>query len=462
MMTRAADVATMKPHLELLVLCTYHPLSPDEQQRVRDLSAQTTDWDTFASLAELNKVEPKVCLALQQCGALERVPEPTRARLLQTADAVRLANEQRVERARAVFTVLAERGVPVCVLKGVLFAHTVYGTPGYKRMNDVDFLVPRERIAGLPEVFEGLGYFALAERVGKRADVQLEVSHHLPPFVSRDLRCVLGAQWGLKSPLLGLQIDYPAMWSRALPLDFHGVPLQQLSPADNLFHLCIHLGFFKSGLRDVMDLYNLARSAGAALDYALFARLIRDAGAWDLAYHALSLAQALCPQPGFAQVLRELEPHVSRFMRETVERKTLSLELQLQLCTGYLSVIEKAIADFNASGAAAEKLEGFAKFWKLVLLPEPDEARRLCFTPQPTELEQLTIPVRAPIAILRAIAREIGPGLLALLLLKGVLDTALTALDPRAWTPKERGLAAFANRHGLSLDDLQRLKNSIY
>lgn len=452
----------MKSHLELLVLCTYHPLSADEARRVRELSAQTTDWDGFMSLAELNKVEPKVFLAMSQCDVLERVPEPIRRRLAKTAAAVRVANERRLTRAREVFKALAAHRVPVCVLKGVLFAHTVYQAPGYKRMNDVDFLVPREEMARLPGLFEELGFFSLAERVGQRADVQLRVSHHLPPYVSRDLACVLGAQWGLKSPLLGLRIDYPAMWSRARPLDFDGLALQQLSPADNLFHLCVHLGLFKSGLRDVMDLYNLARAAGADLDYALFTRLVRDAGAFDLAYHALSLAQRLCPREDFARVLVELEPHVSRFMRTTVARKTRSLEVQLQLCTGYLSVIEKAIADFNASDAAVEKLEGFAKFWKLVLRPVPDEARRVCFTPQPSALEALTLPVRAPIAILRAIGAEIGPALLGGLLLKGTLDTALTVLDPRAWTPRERGLASFAQRHGLSLDELQQLKNSIY
>ena len=362
-----------------------------------------------------------------------------------------------------MFPELVVRGVPVCVLKGVLFAETIYQAPGYKRMNDVDFLVPKEKLAQLPALYEQLGYFALAERVGKRADVQTRVSHHLPPYVSRDLRCVLGTQWGLKSPLLGLKLDLEAMWRRARPFDFYGIPLQQLSPTDNLVHVCLHLGLFKSGLRDVMDIYNLARVAGADLDPELFTTLVLEAGASDLAYHSLSLANRLCPLPAFEWVLARLEPHVSAFMRETVEKKTASRSVQLRLCSGYLTVIEKAISDFNASESAPEKLRGFAEFWSLVLRPPLHEAQQVCFSPFSGAAELRTLRLRAPVAILRAIGAEIGGPLLALLLLKGGVDVALTALNPWAWRRTEtRDLASFAARHGLSLIDLQRLKDSIY
>jgi len=453
----------MSAHLELLVLCTWHPLSAGERERLRALAAETTDWDTFATLAELNKVEPKVCLALTQAGALEAVPEPVRGRLQTAAGKVKRANAQRLERARELFPVLVEAGIRVCVLKGVLFAETVYGEPGYKRMNDVDFLVPRAQIDLLPALYERLGYFSISERVGHRPEVQTRVSHHLAPYVSRDLRCVLGTQWGLKSPLLGLHIDYEAMWSRTRPFDFYGTPLRQLSPADNLFHVCVHLGLFKAGLRDVMDIYNLARVAGAELDYALFTRLVRDAGAEDLAFHALSLAQRLCPSADFARVLAQLEPKVSAFMRRTVATKTRELAMLLQLCTGYLGVIEKAITDFNASDSAAQKLRGYAHFWRLVARPSPEEARRVCFAPDPAGPSAWSVPFRAPVAILRGIGAEIGLPLLGLLLLKGTVDTALTALNPLAWRRSgQRDLATFAHRHGISLTELQRLKDSIF
>lgn len=455
----------MNPHEALLVLCTYQPLSEDERRQVLQLATQTTDWATFGALAQLNKVEPKVYLALRECGALELVPQQVRELLGRTAAQVQLANERRIERARQLFPALVERGIPVCVLKGVLFAETIYRAPGYKRMNDVDFLVPKADLSQLPALYEQHGFFSIAERVGHRAEVQTKVSHHLAPYVSRDLSCVLGTQWGLKSPLLGLRLDLEAMWRRARPFDFYGIALQQLSPTDNLVHVCLHLGLFKSGLRDVMDIYNLARVAGDDLDYARFTEQIREAGsgASDLAYHSLSLANALCPLPQFERVLGELEPAVSSFMVETVKKKTASRAVQLRLCSGYLGVIEKAITDFNASESAPEKLNAFAQFWKLVLLPTAHEARQVCFEPLAEGAQQRAHSYRAPVAIVRAIGAEIGGPLLALLLVKGTVDVALTALNPWAWKRSDaRNLAAFAARQGLSLVQLQQLKDSIF
>ena len=447
----------MSPHLELLILSTFHPLWPPERQRILELAGVVTDWDAFISLAALNQVEPKVFMALTQCGALGALPELPRQHLLSVAARVKEVNEQRLQKARSVFGALQERGIPVCVLKGVLFGETVYAEPGYKRMNDVDFLVRREDIARLPPIYSELGYLPIAERVGRRRDLQLRVSHHLPPYVSVDLRCVLGTQWGLKSPLLGMHIDTGAMWRRACAFDFYGLSLQRLSATDNLFHLCIHLGRFKSGLRDVMDIYNLARAAPMEVDYDLFARLVRDAGAEDLAYHALTLAHRVCPSSDFERVASELAPRVSRFMRETVEKKTRELTVLVRLCSGYLSTIEKAISELNATERAPDKLRRFVALWRHVLVPPPEEARRLCFSPDATGLSNWMVPIQAPISILRALGAEIGFPLLGLLALKMAVDIAVTALNPHAWRTE-----AASSLGGLSFQDLQRLKDAIY
>lgn len=449
------------PHLDLLVRCTFHPLGPEDLAALRALAAATTAWAEFGELATLNKVEPKVVLALTRADALKLVPPSVRAGLQAVATKVAETNRLRLEQARSFFPVLVEHGIPVCVLKGALFGETLYGEPGYKRMNDVDFLVPRADINRLPALLEANGFFSIAERVGHRRDVQTKVSHHLPPYVSRDLTCVLGAQWGLKSPLLGLDIDLDAMWARARPFDFRGVPLQQLSPTDNLFHVCVHLGFFKAGLRDVMDIFNLAHAGD--VDWALFSRLVEQSGAFDLVFHSLSLAHTLRPHPQMAVVLARLTPRASAFMRRAVLEKTRELAVLLRLCSGYLSVIEKAIADFNDSEAAPEKLRSYAHFWSLVLRPPEAEARRICFQPDPSPLQRRLIPFRAPARVLRAIGAEIGAPLLGVLLAKGTFDAMATAVTPSAWrASRSRGLEAFAQRHGLATADVQRLHDSIF
>ena len=118
---------------------------------------------------------------------------------------------------------------------------------------------------------------------------QEKFSHHAPPFFSRDLKLMVGTHWGLITPLAPYTIDYDAIWSRVVDVDFYGHPAKAMAPEDNLHHLCVHLPYYKCGLRELADIYNLVRHQ--PIDWGLFAAEVAKAKTENLVYHALSLVQ---------------------------------------------------------------------------------------------------------------------------------------------------------------------------
>lgn len=420
------------------------------------------DWELVLELAKLNKVEPRLTHVLEGRGLMASVPAPIADELRAAAEGVERANRQRVVRACELFAELRAAEIDVCVLKGVLFAETIYQDPLYKRMNDVDLLVRKVDLPRLPGVYRRLGYFPIAERVGDKPELNQKVSHHLPPYVHRELDCVLGTQWGLKSPLAGLKIDYDAIWSRSQPFAYHGLPVRKLASRDNLFHVCIHLGLFKSGLRDLMDIANLIRSPSEPIDWEGFLSDVRRSGAQSHAVHALSLVQCLDPRPDTAQALAALLPEARGFYLEAARRKSASRAVALRTCSGHLTAVENAVTAFNMARRFPQKAKLFADFMDALFCAPEADAHRLSFAPQPTPARAALARVQAPVQILRAIGAEIGAGLLAGLFVKSAVDLGV-ALVRWPFIPQGDGdLEAYARSLGLTLADLQRLKEAVY
>ena len=130
----------------LLILCTCATYQPDERAAASRLVQEGIDWELFHELAEVNATGPLVWRNLGALSLADRVPAEVRARFEERAQVIREANEARLKNARDLFGRFAGRRIPVVILKGVLFAETIYRDPYYKKMNDVDILI-RSRIS---------------------------------------------------------------------------------------------------------------------------------------------------------------------------------------------------------------------------------------------------------------------------------------------------------------------------
>ena len=201
----------------LLVLCTLASPQPDERAEAARLVGEGVDWDLFQTLAEANATAPLVWKMVAALGQQDRVPPAVRARFEERAAAIRDANEARLKNARDLFARFARRHIDVVILKGVLFAETIYRDPYYKKMNDVDILIRVRDLDAVYEIFQELRYFCAAELVGE-INGWLDVRSGDPPpgTDSRGIfrvgsRYTIGGWRGDVSLFFGLTSNDPAV-----------------------------------------------------------------------------------------------------------------------------------------------------------------------------------------------------------------------------------------------------------
>jgi len=456
----AHEVVTPEERL-LLLMSLAHPTA-EELAEAEAEAERVRDWHEFVVLAEDNATVPLAVTSLRRAGLFEQVPEHLRRRLLERSERIAAANQARLEVARTFLQRFADAGIDVVILKGVLFAETIYGDANYKRMNDIDILIRKRDLDAIFGIYDDLGFFSAAELLGGEPRKQEKFSHHAPPYFSRDLNCMIGTHWGLITPLSPLTIDYDGIWSRVQPLDFYGIPCLAMSPEDNLHHLCVHLPYYKTGVRELADLYNLVRHAGAAFDWALFRDAMARAGSQDWVYHALSLANRLCPIPAVSALLAELQPQVSGGIRRDTARKTRRLARLLRSRVTHLSTIEKLFTEVNSTSAPAEKRRAYLDMWRHILFPPAKAVERMNALWRPASWQRALGRVITPRRILGRFVRDLGPKIFALVLVKTFADVTLSSLKaPFSPADQQVDLAELAGRLGLTVADLERLKDSL-
>lgn len=441
----------------MLIRLAYHARTPDEDVWIRDHIARIEDPVAFWELAHDNRVAPRVHQELDRLDLLEMLPPDIRAKFEQQSAHVVSANRRRLEVASGVLAALLERGIDVVVLKGVAFGASLYDNPGYKRMNDVDVLLRREQVRDAMQVLGDQGLLPIAERVGGDPEKQLEVTHHLPPYVNRDLSCMIGVQWDFRSPLLGHEFDLDAVWDRTVPLDLDGVEVRMLGPEDALHHVALHLERFRTGVRDVMDLHNLVFAHGERFDWDLFARLVREAGTEDDVFYALSFAQAHRPHERMRALLEELEPRAHPRIRRLAAHRCRSERVLVRICSRQFSTIEKLVTAFNATNLLREKAPLFVQGWASIFWPSLQDALKISAIVEPTFAARVKARLVAPWRLMQAIAEEIGGLLLLGLAVKSWIDLGRAAVP----FGDKQGLEHYARRLGLDTTALRTAQEHI-
>jgi hypothetical protein len=343
----------------------------------------------------------------------------------------------------------------------MLFALEIYGDPRYKRMNDIDILVRLDDVPAVMQIYRAAGMFSSTAVLGKEPHVTPQRSHHLPSFVSRDGALIVGTHWALITPLSPYTIDYPAIWSRVRPIDFYGTPASAMSHEDNLHHLCVHLPYYKTGVRELADIWNLVRHAKGRLDPDLFRDEMRKAGSHNLVFHALSLANRLVPEKDIAALADGARQKADRWYRYDVARKTRDVHTLLRSRSTHTSRIEKAYTEFNATGNPAEKLSAFTTLWWSLLAAPRAEALKMSSLRDPSLISLVTARIAAPYRLTKVFQRDLGRWLFFAALLKIAVDLAAAGAGSLV-RPGQRPATFddFAARVGLTADELRAILES--
>ncbi|HEY9720923.1 MAG TPA: nucleotidyltransferase family protein [Oscillatoriaceae cyanobacterium] len=446
---------TFSPVERLTLLLSLACHTPEERAELDAIAADPAlDWAAVDRLASHNAIRPLAHRHLRDTGHWPRVPAAIAEPWQAFAERIAETNRLRLETAQPIFAAAAARGVRIAVLKGIYFAPTYYGDPAYKKMNDIDFLIRPADLEPLLALYREHHYFCLAKLFDD--EKQLDFSHHTPPYVHRSLRCVLGTHWGLVSPQTRFKPDYEALWSRVVPFEFLGNRHWALHPVDNLHHLCLHLPYYKAGLREIADLYNLLR-AEPDFDWALFLREVEKAHSEPLAYHALSLVNALVPMPGVQAAIDHLAPRVKGFYAADTRRRVAEPRRILHGRSTLMSEIDKAFGEFTMTDRFPEKWRAFLGMWGRGLVAPREEVARFHYRDAGAWYLPLLYPSMAS-RVIRYVAKDLGPKNFALLVLYMNYSLAKSAYRTATGRNKPDDWAVLAETHGLGREDLLTLK----
>lgn len=443
---------------QLLSLLTLVEPNELEKEQIVQAINRVCNWNRWYEVASFNKIVPMCYYSLLQLNLKHLLPEPIFFKMEAEAMEVKKANELRNKEAAIFLKEFQKNNIAVALLKGVAFGEVVYKNPSYKRMNDIDLLVKKENIDAIYAIYNTLGYFYFGERISGSKEKSDKITHLSPPYVNKDFTCVIGTQWGIKTPLGSFRINYEKLWSRMSLAHFMGIDMPVLSPEDNLHHLCLHMGYFKISVRDVMDLYNLIRVFRNKFDWNLFCEIVDESHSHNSVYFGLKLSQFLCPMAEVQTFIRRIENKVSTRYKRAVAWKTRSMDVFLNLHSDHIQTIEKELAVFNCTSYFPEKIYFFFNLWKFILWPSESEVIHMSALYKPTFIQIVNARMAMPYKILRAIASEIGWYLVFLLIIKINIEL-FGSLFKLPFNSREKcDMEAYSKKNGLPLQKLVELK----
>ena len=206
----------------------------DEARRKEIIAScsKITAWDALGRFCESHGIAPLVSSVL--C-AIPGVPK----------DAVRVFQNMR-ERSLALSVVLVHQlrkilqelewhDIAVFVLKGPVYAETIYQNPVLRPFEDLDILVDRGDISRVESILKGEGFSEVSSYQERRF---IESGFHRK-FRASD-GAVVELHWELLPP------DFRAfpvndLWKRVRIRTLYGIPIRTLSRPDEFIYACVHL-----------------------------------------------------------------------------------------------------------------------------------------------------------------------------------------------------------------------------
>jgi hypothetical protein len=326
----------------------------------------------FWELATFNAVE---ILAAQKLSSLEiRIPDEVQEGL----QATHRKNTGRRENVLMLIEALHRQGIATYLLKGFLLGEMVYNDAAYKRMNDIDILIKPAQVLRAVEIANLNGFsFATGPLLGSSpVDFRL---HHSPPLLSQDKSTIIGLHWGIASPY-ATRRPRTDIFEGAREIRVNNVSAMRMSHEHNVLHMCMHLPFFKIGLRELADVANLLNYAKDDFDFEKLLKLSHAWHAHDALYRILTLTDCAIPclsSDNKTSLFEISAPFKnSRYVTDT-NRRAASLSLLLRSRSTYVGKVEKNYVLFKLAARFRDRAFHLKEQWRLVLRVPKCEQERL-------------------------------------------------------------------------------------
>jgi len=327
-------------------------------------------------------------------------------------------------------------------------------------MNDFDMLVHLSDWPKIQEIYQKLGYIPLGNGwSGEKGDAA-KFSHAGLSFLSPNYKCITGTQWGLKSPTSKYKVDINDLWATALDFDYHGVGVKQLSAEYNILHLILHMGTYKCGIRDCMDIYNLMLT-GKNIDYTKLADILKQSNTADKAWFTLNLTDK-CSDAVDKSFLNELNPAKKSFLVRRLESRLKMSERTGDMQLSYndqFHEVEMIVFYFGLFHVFHKKVYFFLKLVRQMFFPPKSLAYKLSDLDENSGFfKKIKARIKSPYFVFSLIGEEIGMKITFLLFVKLMVDTLLSV---RFYFVKKEVYFEYLRKRGIDPKDIRRVVKGI-
>ena len=140
---------------ELLILLSLAKLSSDEKNKILVLFP-LADSVLLFKLAKENQTIPLIWKTINDLGLNNQLTEVTQRDFAIESEMIAKNNHNRIESGKILLKDFTNSGVRVVLLKGIYFAESIYHNPLYKKMNDIDILIPKADVYKVLEILKNL------------------------------------------------------------------------------------------------------------------------------------------------------------------------------------------------------------------------------------------------------------------------------------------------------------------
>ena len=246
-------------------------LSAAIRNKKTDISMQNADIRELFVLAKHHQVESLTYPLIKELYKSKRNAEKKILEIWKN-DALKQALKQNryMEGTTKVVRALADAGIPVIALKGIVLKD-FYPKPEMRSMMDVDFLIKDIHMNSVIKILKKIGYHKKASDNKHNTLVSpKQFFIELHTGLVKDRFAERAKQWE------------KSIWDRCIDYNFNGVSILTLSLEDHLVYLCIHLanhlvssGF---GLRQLCDLVVFVEKNNNKIDWLDFIKKTEELG----------------------------------------------------------------------------------------------------------------------------------------------------------------------------------------
>lgn len=304
----------------------------------------------------------------------------------------------------------SDQEIKLVFLKGYCFSRCIYDEQNYKKMNDIDILIEFKNLEKIKKVLIELNFFCLIDSLFVTTTNSTK-TYHCPPFISGDFSCVISLHWGLSHKINDQKI-LQNIWQRVEPIAINEFTSYRMSWEDNLLHLCIHLPFYKLGIREFADIFNIIHFCMLDSDIEQFKFRIAEWNAHEAVYRAFELTRSAFEELQSNNFVNQVIIYTKKYSSYSVirdtEKRMSTFEFLIKSRSTYISKIEKKFLLFRITDSYKLKVILWFRLWFLLFIVPSGEVRKFSCYIGDNQIKLFLYRLKTPLLILNSLCRDHG------------------------------------------------------